>query len=533
MKILAVRVLKTAMIDALAVVVTGCWMYTTQDTAQHPEINQFGLHANPHSTTVWLGGIAAPSAYSDTPGRFKRFLKKYSNGQWLNVEEKSAFPDESCGPYGSMVDARMTIAPNDSVAWFAICEGPSNTNTSDTDGPLYTVTLVQDDQLSIMHSAHLSDSPRLILRDARITDNGDAFVLIESRWVTYDSARGYQIRPNYFFYERKDEVISAEEYLLSFQDQIPRDDVANVRAALSEEGSVLAAWSDKQGRIYFTEYRNGTLVRPVDENDNINPPGSGISPRVAISANGDALIAWSQASELDNVFHEFDSIYVSSYHNGQWLHPSAEQHLNTNKTPVTLGPVAIDSNGDAMVLWRQSTKDFSNFDLFVSEFRNGAWLPADNRIQSNPQGVPYPAVDLYYPQADPYNFRLAMADNGDAAILWTSQGRIYKSEYRDGQWYRPGNADDGISVPGYAVDTRYGLPAILMDAQGNTLVVWSHVFSDHIRHLYASDYRNGEWHHPQTRNNFVDLNFWDFDQGSYTNAKPFYSDSQEGDAFPN
>jgi hypothetical protein len=84
-------------------------------------------------------------------------------------------------------------------------------------------------------------------------------------------------------------------------------------------------------------------------------------------------------------------------------------------------PVAMDNNGNAIIIWRQS--DGSNYQVFKSEYRNGVWV--------------HPASLADNISIDGYNAdspEVAMDDNGNAIIVYIQLDgtvyRVFKSEFR-------------------------------------------------------------------------------------------------------
>ena len=86
--------------------------------------------------------------------------------------------------------------------------------------------------------------------------------------------------------------------------------------------------------------------------------------------------------------------------------------------------------------------------------------------------------------------QVAMDDNGNAVIVWyqnigSSKWGIFKSEYRNGQWAHPQDVTDNISSDGAD-------PQVTVNNSGNAVIAWQSGWDD----IFKSEYRNGAWTAP-------------------------------------
>ena len=122
--------------------------------------------------------------------------------------------------------------------------------------------------------------------------------------------------------------------------------------------------------------------------------------------------------------------------------------------------IATNSSGDAIMVYPARVNPIQ---LFVSEYRNGSWQHPEDTSESpfSPDGT------------DVSEAHVAMADNGDAIVVWRqSDGvrqRLYKSEYRDGKWTHPKDLADHFS-PGN--DKHSNEPHVAMAANGDIIIVF-------------------------------------------------------------
>ena len=281
------------------------------------------------------------------------------------------------------------------------------------------------------------------------------------------------------------------------------------QVAIDDNGSAIVVWqqfddsTDCYGgpcrQIYISQYRLGVWFHPADPSDHISPAGSYASnPRIAMSNNGEAVIAWQQ---LDGAV---SNIYISEYRAGIWTHPaSLSDNINTSQAGAgAYDPdVAMDENGNTIIAWSQFHSDGTSGGprIFKSEYYSGGWHhPGINGYISPVGNEPGYIIAAHSP-------RVAMDDNGDAIIVWTqpddrkecgglnSCSQVYKSEYRNGHWYHPGITSN-ISPPG----TPAASPVVAMDNLGNAIIVWQQEDGNDFltSSIYMSEYRGGQWIHP-------------------------------------
>jgi uncharacterized protein YheU (UPF0270 family) len=258
-------------------------------------------------------------------------------------------------------------------------------------------------------------------------------------------------------------------------DNISSDgDAYNPQVAMDDNGNALIVWMQHNGtrqQIYKSEYRDGEWTHPTDLFNSISPDaGSANSPQVAMDDNGNALIVWPQ-SDGSNY-----QVFKSEYRDGAWIHPATlSGYINPNGEDVYDPQVAMDNSGNAVIVWQQS--DGSTQQIYKSEYRDGAWThpeDLDDNISQNGQ--------------DAYPSQVAMDDSGNAVIVWEqSDGinwQIFKSEYRDGVWTHPEDLDDHISQNG-----QDAYPSqVAMDDSGNAVIVWNQ--PDGINwQIFKSEYR--------------------------------------------
>jgi len=276
----------------------------------------------------------------------------------------------------------------------------------------------------------------------------------------------------------------------SLADNISPDgsDANDPQAAMDDSGNTIITWDQSDGsnlQIFRSEYRNNTWTYPSSLADHISIDGPyhifySDNPQVAMDDNGNAIIAW----------HQYDGsnwqIFKSEYRNGAWTYPSSRTDNITPDGQNAFDPqVAMDDNGNAIIVWWQH--DGSNCQIFKSEYRNGVWThPASLADNISPNGS-----DAHYQQ-------VAMDDSGNTIIVWqqsddSGDAQIFKSEYRNGAWTNPASLTDNISPDG----SDASRPQVAMDDNGNAVIVWVQ-YDGGYQQIYRSEYRNGAWTDPSS-----------------------------------
>lgn len=99
---------------------------------------------------------------------------------------------------------------------------------------------------------------------------------------------------------------------------------------------------------------------------------------------------------------------------------------------------------------------------------------------------------------------VAMDNNGNTIVVWKqndgTNNLIYMSEYRGGSWTHPIDLTDAISPAGQDAD----YPQVAMSDNGTALVVWYQNNGSNPQ-IYKSEYRNGSWTHPTDLTDSISL----------------------------
>lgn len=226
------------------------------------------------------------------------------------------------------------------------------------------------------------------------------------------------------------------------------------KIAMATNGNAMAVWQQNDGT------RNNIVAAHFDgivgvwgapeliETDNVG--GAGI-PHISMDANGNAIAAWYQydGTRWNIVANRYDA------DTGKW--GTAELIETDNAGNALISHIAMDANGNAIVLWRQN--DGIRWNVVTNRYDAtvGAWGTAELIETDNLGNVSNP--------------RIAMDGNGNAIAVWRqndgSRWNIVANRYDATMKIWSGAEIIEIDNAGNA----YG-PKIAMDTNGNAIAVW-------------------------------------------------------------
>lgn len=220
--------------------------------------------------------------------------------------------------------------------------------------------------------------------------------------------------------------------------------------AIDSSGNAITVWSQHDGTrydIWSNRYSpdNGWGIAQKIENLDT---GSASTPRIAIDRSGHALAVWSQYDGVGQ------NIWLNRYSlDSGW---GTAQKIQNDDTGMASGnpEVAIDSSGNALIVWEQSDDVFSS--IWSIRYTVGSGLGTAQMIQSENIG-------------SAYDTEVAIDSNGNALVVWTQedpQKNVWSNRYTIGV---------GWGIAQKIEDDDMGLahnPKIAIDNSGHALVVW-------------------------------------------------------------
>lgn len=244
-------------------------------------------------------------------------------------------------------------------------------------------------------------------------------------------------------------------------------DALDAHIAVDDSNNAVAIWRQYDGTrfdIYSNRYSAAgnswgaaTLIESGD--------GEGLDPKLAVDGSGNAVAVWYQ-NDGDQL-----SIYANRYSMARNSWSSAELIELQTQGPAFFPEVAVDTEGNALVVWYQS--DGVQTDIWANRYdvETGSWQDAELLDEGRAGNATSP--------------KLATDAQGNAVCVWLQR----EGEVED-VWAAQYDAitqtwGAGTVIEGEA--NTAGPPNIAVDDSGNAIAVWHQ--SDGIRdNIWASRY---------------------------------------------
>jgi hypothetical protein len=226
--------------------------------------------------------------------------------------------------------------------------------------------------------------------------------------------------------------------------------VSGPQISFDPNGNAIAVWNQHDGtreNIWANRYVAGTGWGTAEliETDNA---GYAFNPEVAIDPNGNAVVVWNQFDGTRN------NLWANRYAAGTgW---GTAELIETDNAGSALYPqIAIGADGNAIAVWYQS--DGTRDNVWTNRYVAGTgWGTAELIETDNADAVDLPQI--------------AMDPLGNAIAVWAqydgTTGNIWANRYVAGTGW--GTAGLIETDPGYAGD-----PQIAIDPNGNAMAVWA------------------------------------------------------------
>ena len=231
-------------------------------------------------------------------------------------------------------------------------------------------------------------------------------------------------------------------------------DATGVELAVDGNGNVFAVWQQEDGsnvwHIWANRYDAGTNAWGTATmlDSGANDAGQ---PQVAVDGNGNAIVVWNQ---VDGSF--VNHIWASRYASGIW---SAAELIETDTTEGAGFPaIAMDPAGNAIVVWHLGD-GFLSGDIMATHYTGGAWNTTAVALETRA------AADVGF------GAQVAMDSNGNAIAVWVQEDdgaviNVWANRY-DAVTEAWGTATVIADGTGNGMD-----PQVAVDGSGNALVVW-------------------------------------------------------------
>jgi hypothetical protein len=231
--------------------------------------------------------------------------------------------------------------------------------------------------------------------------------------------------------------------------------------AMDSDGNFVVAWesSGQDGSsngIYAQQYNNAGVPQGSEFRVNTWTTNSQEHPAVAMDSDGDFIIVWDSSHEGSG-----NGIYAQRYDNAG-IPQGSEFLVNTTTTNQQgFASVAMDSDGDFIVVWQSYQQDGNNWGIYAQRFNN-AGVPQGSEFRVNSWTTSQ--------QASP---SVVMDSDGDFVIAWGSNGQDGGSYGIYAQRYDNAGAVQGseFSVNSWTTSTQ-GSSSVAMDSDGDFVIAW-------------------------------------------------------------
>lgn len=263
---------------------------------------------------------------------------------------------------------------------------------------------------------------------------------------------------------------------------------------VSKSGDALVVWWQYSGAGYTSGVIKARWLGSETATQISSSSGFAMMPKVAVDAAGNAIVVWMQSE------NQLNDVWVNRYVvNSGWGEPiKLTTSLTTASGPSGVPSIAIDSTGNAVIMWNQSDESISShFDVFTSRYSvaTGSWsAPA---MLSNGTNCAYgfkvvangagKAAVIYnqYQRSD------GIAGNGDASDIWVATGTT------------SGGFATHVKVSSSA-NLIYGQASLAVDPDGDFLAAWIQNNNSGYFDMWVSRRPvGGSWEAPNTIGNSV------------------------------
>ena len=232
------------------------------------------------------------------------------------------------------------------------------------------------------------------------------------------------------------------------------------KVAMDAQGNAIVVWSQQNAaldilNVYGRGYsrKDGWGATQLLQAD---ATMQGYLPQIAMTEDGDAMVAWSQIDKTTYVFNVASARY--SARTG-WKAQETLPGSDSAGAPM----LGTDERGNAIAVWTRMDPSTFQDNVFASRYGVKQGWDAPEMLQ--------PGTDVSGGQ-----LRLAMNSSGQAMALWKET--IYSGDFAyemRANRYVPGKGWQGSQLVGATAvnpDTGGSNPQIGMDETGNAMAVW-------------------------------------------------------------
>jgi hypothetical protein len=236
----------------------------------------------------------------------------------------------------------------------------------------------------------------------------------------------------------------------------------NPSIAMDSDGNFIVVWDSSWqdgslNGIYGQRYNSSGTAQGGEFRVNTYTSNLQSIPSVAMDSDGDFVVVWGSNSQDGSGY----GIYGQRY-NGSGTAQGSEFRVNTYTTSGQgLATVAMDSDGDFVVVWQSNGQDGSGNGIYGQRYNSSGTA----------QGSEF-WVNTYTTGAQS-NPSIAMDSDGDFVVMWNSDGQDGSNNGIYGQRYNSSGTAQGSEFRFNTYTTsiqRYA--SVAMDSDGDYVVVW-------------------------------------------------------------
>jgi large repetitive protein len=244
--------------------------------------------------------------------------------------------------------------------------------------------------------------------------------------------------------------------------------------AMDSDGDYVVVWRSDDHQdgsfsgIYGQRYNRAGVAQGAEFRVNTITQSSQRQPAVAMDADGDFVVVWEDSGHDNSGSDGGYGIYGQRY-NALGEAVGGQFLINTFVTGSQRGPaVAMDVDGDFVVTWSSYDQDGDSSGIYAQRFSAaGVAQGTEFRVNTHTTNAQYePAV--------------AMDAVGNFVIAWQSEGQdpggsrgVYAQRYN-----AAGVAQGGEFRVNVFTQNIQGLPSVAMDYDGDFVIAWMSLYQD-------------------------------------------------------
>jgi len=243
---------------------------------------------------------------------------------------------------------------------------------------------------------------------------------------------------------------------------VPNDRASQPSVAMDQSGNFVAAWVKNAlgAGIDIAVQRFNSAGQPIGGEIPVNTFTTGvqIGPSVAMDQDGDFVVVWTDAEQDGS-----ESGVFARRFNSAGLPQGGEFRVNSFTTGQQREcSVAMDQDGNFVVTWHSHQQDGSSFGIYAQRYNTaGAPLGSEFRVNSFTTGS----------QDSP---SVAMDQDGDFVVAWTSYLQDGSATGAYAQRYNSAGVPQGAEFRASTYTTWIqGEPSTAMDQDGDFVIAWS------------------------------------------------------------